>query len=329
MKPSVTIIVLGGTITMVPDASGGITPSISGDDLVAQVPPLVTIADLTVVTPFLVPGASLSFAQIAAVAGMINDAANAGADGVVVVQGTDTIDETSFLLDLALNRSDERPAVVVTGAMRGATAPSADGSANLLAAVTVAASRKARGVGTLVVLNDEVHAACFVQKVDTGLLSAFASPGMGPIGTVTEGQFRRRMVPALASIQTFAITDARPVCVVQTGLGDDGGLLDRVAAAGFHGAVISATGAGHVPMQIVPKLENLAKQMPVILATRVLCGSVFTNSYGFVGSEIDLIKRGLIPSGILPPHKARLLLACLLGAGASRQGISAQFDAFS
>lgn len=329
MKPSVTIIVLGGTITMVPDASGGITPSISGDDLVAQVPQLVAIADLTVMTPFLVPGASLSFAQIATVTGMINDAANAGADGVVVVQGTDTIDETSFLLDLALNRSEESAAVVVTGAMRGATAPSADGSANLLAAVTVAASRKARGIGALVVLNDEVHAACFVQKMDTGLLSAFASPGIGPIGTVTEGQFRLRMVPALASIQTLPITDARPVCVVQTGLGDDGSLLDTVADAGFHGAVIAATGAGHVPMQIVSKLENLAKQMPVVLATRVPSGSVFTNSYGFVGSEIDLIQRGLVPSGILPPHKARLLLACLLGANLSRQAITEQFCAFA
>lgn len=329
MKPNVTIIVLGGTITMVPQASGGISPTVSGDDLVAQVPQLPAIAELDVTTPFLIPGASLSFSNIATVVDMIRDAQRAGVDGVVVVQGTDTIDETAFLLDLASQTTVDSPAIVVTGAMRGATAPGADGSANLLAAVTVAASPSARGIGALVVLNDEVHAACYVQKIDTGLPSAFASPGLGPIGTVTEGQFCMRMLPNLPPRQEISLKDALPVAVVTTGLGDDGRLLDTVPVAGFHGAVIAAMGAGHVPEQIVQKLEALAAKMPVVLATRVPGGTVFTNSYGFTGSEIDLIQRGLIPAGILPPHKARLLLACLLGRGASHKVITEHFRAFA
>lgn len=329
MKRSVTVIVLGGTITMVPQVSGGISPSVSGNDLVAQIPQLAEVANLHVLTPFLVPGASLSFADISTVSDIIRDAQRKAIDGVVVVQGTDTIDETAFLFDLAFEKNAEVPAIVVTGAMRGAAAPGADGSANLLAAVTVAASPLARGKGVLVVLNDEVHAACYVQKTDTGLPSAFTSPGMGPCGTVTEGQFRIRMLPNMPLVQPLSFKDVLPVAVITTGLGDDGRMLDVVAEAGFHGAVIAAMGAGHVPEQIVKKLVTLTAKMPVVLTTRVPGGAVFTNSYGFPGSEIDLIGRGLIPAGILPPHKARLLLACMLGAGASHQELVAQFRAFA
>jgi L-asparaginase len=329
MKPKVTVIVLGGTITMVPQATGGIAPSVTGDDLVAAVPALDAIADIDVVTPFLVPGASLSFAQMATVADMVAAAGANGAGGIVVVQGTDTIDETSFLIDLACESGPDHAAIVVTGAMRGATAPGADGHANLLAAVTVAASPEARGLGTLVVLNDEVHAARYVQKTDTGLPSAFAAPGLGPIGTVTEGRFRLRLIPTAVSAPAVSLAEAAPVAIVQTGLGDDGRLIDAIADAGFQGAVVAAMGAGHVPAATVERLEKLATTMPVVLSTRVPGGAVFEKSYGFAGSEIDLIRRGLIPAGILPPHKARLLLACLVGAGFDTEEILGQFQTFA
>jgi L-asparaginase len=327
--PRVTIIVLGGTITMVPQASGGIAPSVSGDDLVAAVPALVDVAEIDVVTPFLVPGASLTFAQMATVADMVTAAGANGADGVVVVQGTDTIDETSFLLDLACETGPDHPAIVVTGAMRGAAAPGADGHANLLAAVTVAAAPQAKGLGTLVVLNDEVHAARYVQKSDTGLPSAFTAPGLGPIGTVTEGTFRLRLLPVTSPRPTLPIAEAAPVAIVQTGLGDDGRIIDTIAGAGFQGAVIAAMGAGHVPAAIVERLDAIARSMPVVLSTRVPGGAVFEDSYGFAGSEMDLIRRGLIPAGLLPPHKARLLLACLLGAGFATDEIETHFKAFA
>jgi len=323
----VKVIVLGGTITMMPQKSGGIAPSLSGEDLVTSVPQLTAIASVEVVTPFLVPGASLSFDQMAAVADLVRTAATDGMDGVVVVQGTDTIDETAFLLDLVM-RSDD-PALVVTGAMRGAAAPGADGHANLVSAVTVAAADDAGGLGALVVLNDEVHAARFVKKMDTGLPSAFMSPGLGAIGTVTEGAFRLRMRPVSIARPSVSLSKVAPVAIVKTGLGDDGRLIDALQDLGYEGAVVEGTGAGHVPQQIVERLARLSGQMPVVLATRVPGGPVFTSSYGFSGSEIDLIGRGLVPAGLLPPHKARLLLACLVGAGLSRSEIEAQFKAFA
>jgi L-asparaginase len=192
-RPKVHIIVLGGTITMVPQSTAGIAPSISGADLVAAVPALAAVAQITVATPFLVPGASLSFEQMRTVDQLVDQGLEEGAHGVVVVQGTDTIDETVFLLDLAYRRSGP---VVVTGAMRGANAPGADGNANLLAAVTVAACADARDLGVLVVLNDEIHAARFVSKQHKALPSSFASPGFGPVGHVIEGRARIAMRPA-------------------------------------------------------------------------------------------------------------------------------------
>lgn len=327
-KPRVGIVVLGGTITMTPQASGGIAPTVSGDDLVAAVPQLAGVAEVEVATPFLVPGASLTFADIAAVARIVSDAARSGAvDGVVVVQGTDTIDETAFLLDLV---HDGTLAAVVTGAMRGTSAPGADGHANLLAAVTVAAAPEAKGEGVLVVLNDEVHAARLVQKMDTGLPSAFASPGSGPLGTVSEGALRlrttlRRNRPPLQ----VDIAAAAPVAIVKTGLGDDGRLIGALAGLGFKGAVIEAMGAGHVPQALVEAVGDLAAAMPVVLASRVPGGPVFTRSYGFPGSEIDLLGRGLVAAGGLPPHKARLLLSLLVAAGRDRDAIAADFRSFA
>lgn len=142
--PHVHVVVLGGTMTMSAQPGGGIAPTLSGDDLLADVPSIRRSARLSVETPFLVPGASLSFAHLRTVSERVSLALAQGARGVVVVQGTDTIEETAFLLDLA--HGHDRP-VVITGAMRGAEAPGADGPANLLAAVLVAGSERAGGLG--------------------------------------------------------------------------------------------------------------------------------------------------------------------------------------
>ncbi len=125
----------------------------------------------------------LQFATIAAVAQRVREVIAAGAIGVVVTQGTDTLEETAFQLDLLL---DVRPPVVVTGALRNPALQGADGAANLLAAIRVASDPAATGLGVLVVMNDEVHAARFVRKTHTHKPSAFASPATGPLGWIRE-----------------------------------------------------------------------------------------------------------------------------------------------
>ena len=169
-KPRLLVLSLGGTITMVPSDSGGIEPKLGAAELVASVPALADVAEIEARSPFRLPSPSLSPDNLVEVAQMIEAGFGTGCDGAVVIQGTDTIEESAFILDLLVG--GEKP-VVVTGAMRGADAPGADGPANLLAAARVAAAPEARGLGTLAVLNYDIHAARFVQKSHTTLPSAF------------------------------------------------------------------------------------------------------------------------------------------------------------
>lgn len=246
-----------------------------------------------------------------------------GAEGCVVIQGTDTLEETAFLLDLLIK--SDRP-VVVTGAMRGAQAPSADGPANILAAVIVASSPDASGSGTLVVLNNEIHAARFVQKSHTALPSAFTSPLAGPVGLVAErkARFHFRLPSRPPPFEKVPTIDV-PVGLIKLGFGDDGRLLKQVLPAGFCGLVIEAMGAGHVPMGIVRTITELLESIPVVLATRVHAGPIFCATYAFPGSEIDLLERGVIASDMLSGLKARLLLSLLLRHTKNRDEIAVAF----
>jgi L-asparaginase len=307
--PRLLFLSLGGTITMLPTAEGGIAPTLGAAELVASVPALADVAAIEARSPLRLPSPSLEPAHLVAVAAEIAAAFASGTDGAVVIQGTDTIEESAFLLDLLL--PGEQP-VIVTGAMRGADAPGADGPANLLAAARVAASREARGLGTLAVLNYDIHAARFVQKSHTTLPSAFASPLTGPVGAVVEG--RARIYARLARLPGFApaLGAPRPVAVVTATMGDDARLLEALPDLGYEGAVIAGMGAGHLPAAAAPRVEALARRMPVVLATRCMTGHAFRETYGYAGGEMDLLARGAISAGFLSALKARLLLGLAL-----------------
>ncbi|MGH8616383.1 MAG: asparaginase [Burkholderiales bacterium] len=304
-KPRLLFLSLGGTITMVPSAAGGITPKLGAAELVASVPALGEVAEIDAQSPFRLPSPSLTTGNLVDVAAAINKGFAAGFDGAVVIQGTDTIEESAFLLDLLVD--SDKP-VVITGAMRGADAPGADGPANLLSAAIVAAAPESRGLGTLAVLNYDIHAARFVQKSHTALPSAFLSPLVGTIGTVIErrAQFyvrvaRNPVLPATAGAPA-------PIALVKVPMGDDGRLLNALPGLGYAGVVIEGMGAGHVHADVAPIVGEVAKKIPVVLASRAMTGPVFTNTYGYPGAEIDLIKRGVVTAGYLSGLKARLLL---------------------
>lgn len=157
----VIIFALGGTIAMSASSTGGVVPTLSAEQLVAAIPGLADNGITVEVVDFRqMPGASLRISDITALAGAIQQRLG-DAQGAVVTQGTDTIEETAYLLDLLHAASEP---VVVTGAMRNPTLTGADGPANLLAAIQTAAHPGSRDQGCLVVLNDEIHAARRVRK---------------------------------------------------------------------------------------------------------------------------------------------------------------------
>jgi L-asparaginase len=244
----------------------------------------------------------------------------------VVTQGTDTIEETAFVLDLLVDRAAP---IVVTGAMRNPTLPGTDGPGNLLASVQVAASEATRGLGTMVVLNDEIHAARFASKAHTSNPATFRSDPVGPVGWVSEGVVRIVLRPVKShKIALAQDVQDHAVALYTVTLDDDGRLLSAIEEQGFAGLVVEALGGGHVPSVMVEKLEDLAAEMPVVLASRTGAGEVLRATYGFAGSETDLLERGLIRAGPLDGLKARLFLTLLLSSGASKEEIMASFDSW-
>jgi L-asparaginase len=211
--------------------------------------------------------------------------------------------------------------------MRNPTLPGAEGPANLLASVRVATSEAARGLGAVVVLNDEIHAARFVQKTHTSNPATFRSPLAGPVGYVFEDNVRIVTRPVgRRRIDLPEQTQDRPVALYTIGLGDNGRLLAQLGELGYEGVVIEAFGVGHAHSVMAEPLESLAGEMPVVLASRTGSGEVHRETYGFTGSESDLLGRGLIRAGMLDGPKARLFLALLLRSGASREGINEAFE---
>ncbi|MFC6083715.1 asparaginase [Sphaerisporangium aureirubrum] len=318
----VAVFSLGGTIAMAPSAGGGVTPALTAGDLLAAVPGLEALhVELEMHDFRQLPGASLSFTDLVELASAIRHAVDRGIDGVVVTQGTDTIEETAYALDLMYGG---QPPVVVTGAMRNPAMAGADGPANLLAAIRTAASGEARGLGCLVVFNDQVHAARWVRKTHTSSPAAFVSPNYGPVGHVIEG---RISVPLRFDRGPVVTPDPRSAVRVglhTVALGDDGGTALAIGDRA-DGLVVAAMGVGHVPADMVPALSELAERIPVVLASRIGAGPVHESTYGFNGSERDLLARGLISSGYLDALKARVLLHLMLASSETRTQITETF----
>ncbi|MFG1676361.1 asparaginase [Micromonospora sp. NPDC049282] len=320
-----TVFGLGGTIAMTASEGGGVVPALTAGDLVAAVPGLADTGIAVDVVSFRSrPGASLTFADLADLSQSIHQAAAAGASGIIITQGTDTLEETAYYLHLL--HTQPQP-IVVTGAMRNPTLAGPDGPANLLAATLVAASPQARDRGALVVMADEIHAADRVRKMHSVSTHAFTSPNGGPIGHVIEGE--PRFLSPTAPRHALPTPARHPRVGLYTAtVGDDEACLSATAAR-LDGLVIAGFGVGHVPDTWVSTLTALAQQIPVVLASRIGVGPVLTSTYGFPGSERDLTARGLIPAGFLDPYKARILLHLALAAGAATRETAQAFRAMA
>lgn len=318
--PRVHIRLVGGTIVMDSSSANGVRIGDAAAALERQLSDDIrhSVADVSVFRE--VPSAYLELGDVIALGQEVANLISKPERGVVVVQGTDTLEEVAFSLALL-----EMPAgpVVLTGAMRNPTMPSADGAANLRAAVAVACDDVSASTGPLVVLNDEIHSAWFVEKTNSASVSAFGSPEVGPLGRVVEGAPRWRALPAATPRRRFRPEGRVPVLpILKLGLGETPELVEASIDLGVDGLIVEAYGAGHVSPAMADSLERAAARLPVVLCSRTGASGALTATYGFTGAERDLVERGLLPSLYLDSLKARILLAMHLMSGTPREEIA-------
>jgi L-asparaginase len=321
----VVVVFTGGTISMLIDpATGAAAPALDGAAILARTPGLDDIALVEPVDWGLVPASHLRFGQVLDIARIVREAlARPDVDGAVVVQGTDSIEETAMAWDLLV---DSPKPVVVVGAMRHAADPGYEGPSNLRDAVRTAASPSLRDQGTVVVMGSVILPATDVVKTDTDRYDTFRAPNGGPLGDIRGEEVvvrrRRAMRATLPLIPDHA---EEPVDLIVATISADDRLMRAAIDGGTRGIVVAATGAGNTDPSLLEAAKlAMSRGIPVVLATRALAGRAGPR-YGFAGGGAWWIRAGAIPAGVLSGPKARVTLALGLGAGLDDAGLRRLF----
>lgn len=309
---TVVVISTGGTIASKTDEGGDAEPELTGADLVEAVPALDDIADVRVHQYANIASQFFTLDHFVELTELVRESdADPDVEGVVITQGTNTMAESSYFVDLCYG--GETP-VVFTGAMRNASLTSPDGPGNLLAAVMAAADDRAGEMGVLVAFNDRLLPAREVRKTHTMNIDAFHATEFGPLGTVDEDRVTWRRQPQhpdpTMDPDPAALT-ADVVCVTVTAA-----MSTRLlaAAAEGDGLVLGTMGAGHVPEHVIPAIRDVAAAgVPIFATSRVGEGRLLRDRYGYPGSEHFLREIGAYYSD-LPPVKTRIRAIVALAA---------------
>lgn len=288
---------------------GAAVPALSGREILNAVPGAGEAADVEVIDFGRYPGPHMTMRLMMNLSRQVRETlSRPEIDGVVITHGTDTLEETAYLLDLTV--AGEKP-IAFVGAMRNSSELGWDGPSNLLSAMRVAASDSARGLGVLVVMNETVLAASEATKTHTESFDAFQSPEFGPLGVVDKGEVIIRRAPRQRAHMDASET-AEPVWFIKMGAGVDSTLIDACVDAGAKGLVIEALGRGNVPPESVPGITRaISANVPVVLVSRCLRGRVY-ESYGYAGGGKHLRNLGVIFSDFLNGQKARIKLSLAL-----------------
>jgi L-asparaginase len=313
--PHVIILATGGTIaSRFSPRDGAVIAGVSGEELVRGLSGFGSSVEITTeqfcnIGSFLFT-LDLAFGIVRRVEELLQ-----GVDvaGVVVTCGTDTMEEIAYLADLLI--ASDKP-VVFTGAQRHADFPDTDGPRNLNAAILVAASEASKGLGALIVFEDEIHAARDATKVHTSRVGTFASAEHGKLGDVDGAQIiiSRRTIRR-GTVQTSAIESQ--VDLIKLYMGADARFVDFSSETGSKGIVVEAFGRGNATLAVTEAVRRAVDRGVVVaIASRSPQGRVMPTYTGGGGGH-DLMKAGAIFAGDLSGVKTRILLAVLLGAGCS------------
>ena len=316
----VAVIFTGGTISMVASAeAGGRVPTLDGAAILARAPGIDRIAQLVPIDLGRTPASHFTFEKLFQIGSEIRRCqADPSIDGVVVVQGTDVIEETAFFWDLLLE--DDAP-VVVTGAMRAASDANDDGPDNLRDAVRCAASPSLRRQGVVVVLDHTISQADDVTKTHASALDTFQCLNLGPLGWVDGEEVS---VARSRGGRRHVGTDraAEGVQLVTAHVAMNGSQLDAAAANGAPGIVVEATGAGNTSALLLEAAERaMERGIAVALTTRAASGAAGAG-YAFPGGGATWVRAGALLAGHLSGPKARIALALGLGAGLGRDALA-------
>ncbi len=308
-KRKIHILATGGTIAGKQTAPGEVgykSGEFKVEDLINAVPGIRDLATITGEQVVNIGSQDMNDAVWLKLAKRIDEIAKKGdVDGIVVTHGTDTLEETSFFIDLVAKT--DKP-IVFVGSMRPATAVSADGPGNLYNAVAVAADPTSKGRGALVVLNDTIHDARNVVKTNTTSLETFQSLMRGPMGLVTMGKIKwlddpgeKHKQKARFDVANVAQLPRVDVIYAHANMSTD--LITAAVKNGAKGLVVAGVGDGNMTEQAQETLASVAKQgVVVVRSTRLPEGIVLRNA------EVNDDERGFVASGEFTPPKARVLL---------------------
>lgn len=307
-RDKVVIVTTGGTIAM-RDEGAGAQPVLSGQDLIDQLPALNDDTEIEVEVFSNVPSSHLTTKQLWRLQKTVSERLERlYVRGVVVTHGTDTMEETAYLLDYTIP-SDR--AIVVTGAMYHAGDAGYDGIRNLANAVRIAVSPEADERGTMIVMNDEIHAARYVAKLKSHGVDAFQSPGAGPMGRVIEGDIHWHWTLERDSLPVRNLEQDIHLIKATVGMSDT--LLRHLIDERVRGIVIEAFGGGRVPpWWMEPIREAAGAGIVVVIASRSPIARS-GDSYNYPGSYRDLEEAGVVFAEGISGPKARIKLMAALG----------------
>lgn len=323
----IRMLAVGGTIAYVK----GTAAEKDGKQLLTEASVDDEQAEVIVQDVLCVGSSELTVQDLFQIAREANRAVLEGVDGIVVTQGTDTLEETAFFLNLTV---PHKIPVVITGAMKHGGLLGADGAANVNEAVIAASSPLLRQEGCVVVFDDKVLPSWYVRKTHTQALETFQSQ-FGPIGYFSEGKLRviaHAVQPEMREnfTELLNFTQIPEVYIETVFLGNDGRMLKKAVEAGYRGIVLEGVGGGHCSSKMAEAISMLGSDFPIVMSSRTGSGEVLNGTYSrSPGSETALLKQGVIFSGILDSRKSRLLLILLLLCGMSISEIREAFRRYS
>lgn len=320
----ILIVFTGGTFSMkIDESTGGAVPHFSGNDLIDMMPDVKNLADIAIYDFGKYPGPHMTPELMLTLSKKIREYLLKGdIDGVIVTHGTDTLEETAYLLDLTI---DTEVPIVVIGSMKNSSEPDWDGPRNLKDAVCICLNPNSRGLGVLVCLNGEINAASEVTKTHTDNIETFHSLDFGALGFVDRGRvFFNRMPRKLEILKADRINTNVDLLKVYAGMDDK--FFKCSANSGTEGLVVEAMGVGNVPPSTFEGIKYaVEKGIPVILVSRCPAGETL-DIYGYPGAGKWLHKLGVIFADYLNGQKARIKLMLALGITSNQNELKRLFE---